>query len=169
MNGQTLFTQRSALKWGLPMSTYLLADGECYDKVVSDHGIFPGVYQLHFRNSKGVFEVIPRLLGEDTSGTLYIGTSVSVPYRIGNLRKSVCAAYKKMGYKDPSPHQCGKKIVQCSRFMERFPFEGLCITVQQLRADSEEVGQRDGDHTKLEWRLLSEYFSKFGEFPPLNG
>jgi len=148
------------------MQTYSLADPRLYEKVVTDHGgLFPGVYRLHFRRASGEFDTIQRLLGSDPEGVLYIGLSVSVPYRLGSLKKSVSAAYQRDGFIDPSPHQCGRKIIQSAKFIERFPFDGLCVSVQPY----EEVGQRDSGHTKLEWCLLSEYFAEFGEFPPLNG
>jgi hypothetical protein len=152
------------------MKAYLLSDARLYDQVVADHdGLFPGVYRLHYRGAAGEFDVIPRLLGSDPQGVLYIGTSISVPYRLGSLKKSVCAAYRRDGYIDPSAHQCGKKIIQSSKFIERFLFDGLCVSVQRLDRDDEDIGQREDGHTKLEWRLLSDYFAEFGEFPPLNG
>jgi hypothetical protein len=151
------------------MRTYGLGEPKLYDEMVADKGLFPGIYRLHFQRAPGTFDTIPRLLGSDELGILYIGTSVSVPYRIASLKKSVSAAYERDGYIDPSAHQCGKKIIQSLKFRQRFPFKGLCLTVLPCEPDNDAVGVRDGDHTRLEWKLLSEYFSEFGEFPPLNG
>lgn len=151
------------------MRVYLLSDPKLHDKLCEDLGYIPGIYRLHFQSAAGGFERIPRLLDVDDQGILYIGTSVSIPYRISSLKKSVSAAYGIDGYQDPGTHQCGKKIVQSLKFRERFSFAGYCLTVDPCKPDDDAVGYRDGDHTKLEWQKLIEYFNRFGEYPPLNG
>ena len=151
------------------MRSYALTDDNTYRDMMAEYGPFPGIYRLHIRADTGAFDALPRLLGTDMNGVLYIGTSLRVPERIGSLRKSLHAAYKKGVYKATAAHQCGKKIVQCKKFVERFPFEKLCLTVQPCSQPDQEMVQKESGHTKLEWRLLTEYFSEFGEFPPLNG
>lgn len=151
------------------MPIYLLSDRELHKKVSDDFGYAPGVYRLHFQSEAGIFTHIQRLLDTDDQGILYIGTSISLPYRISSLKRSISAAYGVDGYTDPGTHQCGKKIVQSPRFREHFPFSGFCLTVEPCELHDDNVGYGEGDHTRLEWEKLSEYFSRFGEFPPLNG
>ena len=149
------------------MPIYSLGDPDLYEALATEFGYNPGIYQLHIQNKSGEFERIKRLLDDDDQGIMYIGTSRELTSRLMTLKKSVLAAYSLDGFNVPTAHPCGTKIVQSPKFRERFPFSCLCLTAELC--DLGEVGYRENDNTKLEWRKLSEYFSRFGEFLPLNG
>ena len=154
---------------------YMLANDSMCDDIKRDHGdSFPLAYQLHALDEHGEFRGLSRLLGIDPEGILYIGKSKTVQPRIANLRKSVCAAYRKVGgkiyeklvYMDFGAHQTGKKIVTMPRFVEFFPFERLCLTVEPCWGRKE--GKGVVDPADLEAQLQQAYMARYGENPPLN-
>ena len=49
------------------------------------------------------------------------------------------------------------------RFVKKFAPERLCVEITTY----ENLALYD--NYKIEWKLLMEYFNKFGEFPPMNG
>lgn len=147
------------------MRSYPLASPSLFERMLAEHTIFPGAYRLHFLTSSGAFDAIPRLFGIDSLGILYIGAAANVPARIWQLRQSVAAAYKGEKMDVVSLHPCGKRIIQCRRFMERFPFEGLSVSFTRL---DEKPRRRAGDHSILGAEMLDGYFSEFGDSPPLN-
>jgi hypothetical protein len=116
------------------------------------------------------------LLGADPLGVLYIGAAANILDRVSCLKKSVSAAYRKadprtyghLDYSDVQAHQTGQKIVKIPRFVERFPFERLCVTVEPCRGRKAELDLVGSGHTESEDRLLREYLARYGEHPPLN-
>ena len=121
---------------------------------------------------------LPRLLGGDVHGILYIGTSSGVANRLGNLRKSVSAAYStldpvrygKLPYTDPGTHQTGRKIVRIGRrFVDFFDYGKLCLTLQRHVPPADAVGGKDYGYFALEDGLLRKYEQTYGERPALNG
>jgi len=137
---------------------------------------FPGIYQLHATDDKGEFIPLSRLLGVDPNGILYIGTSAVVQDRAANLRKSICAAYKKIDpskyeaqpFSDFGCHQTGKKIARLPRLVDRFPLTSLCLTIERYSGNSDELENNGYGHFSLEEKLLQEYEQKYGEKPALN-
>lgn len=139
----------------------------------------PGIYRLHVLDERrSGFLPLPRLLGEDAQGIIYIGTSAAVPAHVGSLRKSVNAAYWQVDaktyahlpYRDVTPHPTGLKIARIPRFVERFPFARLCVTIERYSGTQEalDVDVKDYGHTELETRLLQDYEKQYGEKPALN-
>lgn len=136
---------------------------------------FPGIYKLHVTDAEEKFLLLPRLFGVDKEGVLYIGTSEVVQHRAANVRKSICAAYKKINpevyaeqkFSDPKVHQTGKKIVRLPKFVEVFPLSRLCLTVTRYTGVDDLEFNAYG-HFSLEEKLLQEYEQRFGEKPPLN-
>jgi hypothetical protein len=100
------------------MSTqYMLAEN-LWEAIKSDHGYpFLGIYRLHVLDEGGEFEPLPRMLGVDPLGVLYIGAAASISDRASALKISVSAAYRKIDpktyahlkYIDVDAHQAGKK------------------------------------------------------------
>src|SRR5689334_3888302 len=138
-------------------SKYLVADDGIWSALDSLHKPFPGIYRLHVLDEQG-FLPLSRLLDVDPDGVIYIGTSVSVPGRVASLKKSISAAYKKVDpqtyahlpYIDEGTHQTGKKIVRIPRFVERFRFDRLCVTVERYTGDDEALDVVENGHTALE-------------------
>jgi hypothetical protein len=156
---------------------YLLADDGMWHAIDNaHHGLFAGIYRLHVLDDKGDFLSLARLLGADPLGIIYIGTSVAVQNRVSNMKKSIGAAYRtvdSMAYGhlpfiDAAAHQTGKKIVRIPRFVERFRFERLCVTVERYVGEGEALDVIENGHTELEARLLREYEVEYGEKPALN-
>jgi hypothetical protein len=155
---------------------YLLADDRMYDDIKSAYGgLFRGIYRLHVLDERGEFLPLSRLLDNDVLGIIYIGTSKEVPNRVGSLRKSVSAAYRKIAsktyahlpYMTEGPHQAGRKIMRIPRFVEHFPFERLCVTVEKYAGSQVETA--DYGYYDLETKLLELYEKQYGERPALNG
>jgi hypothetical protein len=141
-------------------------------------GSFRGIYRLHVLDEQSAFLPLPRLLGVDAQGILYIGASDNVPGRLGELRKSVNAAYWQVDaktyahlpFRDVTPHPTGMKIVRIPRFVERFRFERLCVTMERCTVAPEALDADVKDYEyKLEARLLQAYEKQYGEKPALNG
>jgi hypothetical protein len=158
---------------------YLLATDGVWADIERPHGPkFPGIYRLHVLDDHGEFLPLPRLLGEDAHGIVYIGTSKFVPIRLGELRKSIAAAYWKVDartyahllYRDEMQHPTGKKIMRIPRFVERFPFGRLCLTMERYTGAEEalDMDLENYGHTELEARLLRDYERQYGEKPALN-
>ncbi len=156
---------------------YRLAADGMWEAINTVHGgLFPGIYRLHVLDEYGEFLPLPRLLDMEPDGIVYIGTSVAVPNRVGSLKKSVAAAYwqvdaqtyARLPYRDAEAHQAGKKIVRIPRFVQRFPFERLCVTVERYTSEQEVLDVVAYGHTELEARLLLKYEAQYGEKPALN-
>jgi len=156
---------------------YYISDPSMWELINSAHegDKFPGIYKLHVTNVQGEFLPLPRLFGVDHEGVLYIGTSEVVQYRVANVRKSICAAYKKVDpqtyaeqkFSDPLAHQAGKRIVRLPKFVATFPLSSLCLTITRY-SGNDELGPDPYGHGKLEEKLLQEYEQEYGEKPPLN-
>jgi len=115
------------------------------------HG-FCGVYRLvalaHERSWEPAH--IPRLGGEDGSGTLYVGEAGWLHERLNQLRRS-CA-------KEDS-HGAGRMWRDCDLLRDRFPLNRLGIAIF-----STSVPMRK----KIEAHLIRAHLNSFGDTPPLN-
>jgi hypothetical protein len=147
------------------MKNYPLVSGNVWQSVRDDFGLVAGTYSLRLWNDTLTdFSPITRLLRTDEEGTLYIGTSSKLPNRIGALKKAVCAAYGGIeGYRDPGVHGAGRMISKL--FARTFAVERLCVEVRTHPPNADDQFY----YYREEWRLLSRYAERFGEFPPLNG
>lgn len=96
--------------------------------------------------------VIPRCLGNDNSGILYIGQGMKFPHRVGDLARTIDSSYKQ------NLHGAGVRYNSDSKFREVFPIQNLYISF--FITDNP---------VELESTLISEYVEQFGEVPPLNG
>ncbi len=157
---------------------YLLSDDSMWEAINRDYGgPFPGVYRLHVLGEGSDFRSLPRLLEKDAEGIVYIGAAADVLFRATNLRISVCAAYRQVNpktyadleYSNVNARQAGKKIVRIPRFIEHFPLDRLCVTVQRYMGDQEALAADDPGHYNLEEQLLLAYEVRYGEKPALNG
>ena len=138
-----------------------------YHDVKAEYGEAAGVYRLHVTDGVGSFLPIPRLLELDRNGTVYIGTASKVNERLGNLQKALSVAYDRKQW-TASGHGVLDKLRTLPRFVERFPYESLCVTIEPLNVEPDEAGIIDPDHWSLERRLLNEYRYWFGEYPTFN-
>jgi hypothetical protein len=148
------------------MTVYLLSEPEIFYRLSNEVGRVPGIYKLHSQSKPGQFEQIKRLLDVDEEGILYIGAAKDLITRAMSLIKSVSAAYGENGYLTTGPHTCGQKMAKSDRFRERFPFERLCLTFENWKPHENDENY---DHLTLEGDKFGEYFSRYGEYPPLNG
>jgi hypothetical protein len=140
-----------------------------YHDVKAAVGEVAGVYRLHVLNDQGGFTPIARLLEVDPEGILYLGTAIRVHGRLGELQKALSVAYDRKQWTG-SRHGVLSKLGVTPRFVSRFPYERLCVTVQPLAGLSEGNPDAaiDQDHYVQERRLLGEYRQWYGELPPLN-
>ena len=127
-----------------------------------------GIYAVFWARN-GEFVPIPRILGTDERGILYIGTTRGgkkrgrskekgrgLRERLRDLWISVQSAY------DPGkrsfPHTFGKSLVYTGLYK--------VINVKELEIYFKELNKGEADY--YEKLMLSEYTRKYGELPPLN-
>jgi hypothetical protein len=111
-----------------------------------------GVYRLvMLASSGGLPMAIPRVCGEDISGTLYIGQAGSLEGRVNELRKTL----RPDDFK--GSHGAGKLLLGTEVLKEKFATENL-ETKWALCDNPQEIEQQ----------LLNAYAIQFGEGPPLN-
>jgi hypothetical protein len=114
-----------------------------------NHG-FCGVYRLIALADDRYPACIPRLGGEDTSGTLYIGEAGWLHQRLNQLRRSC--------HREDS-HGAGIMYRDCDLLNKRFPLEKLGIAI---------LGTSVRMRVMIEADLIRAYLNSFGDTPPLN-
>jgi hypothetical protein len=130
---------------------YLISDDELWYKIHKCHEFRGGVYRLYSVNENGNPIAIPRLLGTDRKGILYIGRATHFLHRVIALKKCIDPN------KTSSNHICGRRYKSHLGISKGFPYESLMVEL----LESEEPWIVE------EAELLS-YFEEFGEPPPLN-
>jgi hypothetical protein len=112
-----------------------------------------GVYRVHCLNGNGEVVPIPRVLGVDPRGVLYIGKATSFAERVSNLKKTISPDYQGQS------HVCGRRYKNKTyeSFGQRFPFHRLCVSFEPSAAPA-----------VAEAAALTAYVQQFGELPPLN-
>lgn len=129
---------------------YHLSNESLWYQIKEDFEETGGAYKLLCKED-GKVRPIGRLLGSDLNGVLYIGKADSYLDRVIGLKKTLDPKYKS------APHICGRRYNLNDRIKQAFPYPNLYI---QLIGSDNPVG--------LEKQLLTDYFDKFGEVPPLN-
>jgi hypothetical protein len=142
------------------MGLYRVLSDNGWELIKKDIGKTAGVYILRCKKPNShEFESVPRLLKEDTTGTLYIGSSKDIMWRLGGLRKAINAATTMNGYKDINSHVVGKKY-KMESINKKFPPDNLWIEVIPLHS-SEEALRKEAEE-------LEKYENNYGEAPPFN-
>jgi hypothetical protein len=127
-----------------------LADTELWNKINMLYQTKGGVYKI-IAYKDGQRILIDRFLGQDQSGTLYIGKANSYLNRVIHLKTSILSFY------NSSSHICGRRYKANPNIAVKFPEEVLFIELIPTASPAE-----------LERVLIIEYATKFGEVPPLN-
>lgn len=140
-----------------------------YHDIAAAIGEVAGIYRLHLTDGKGSFLTVPRLLESDRNGIVYIGTASRLNGRLGELQKALSVAYGRNQW-TASRHGVLSKLRSLPRFIERFPYENLCVTVQPLPTVAEGHPDQEAydDHFGQERSLLRAYREWYGEYPTLN-
>lgn len=113
-----------------------------------------GVYKLVSLDESGHPIPVPRFLGTDPDGILYIGCSPqrTLRERIADLIKATHPRYK------GGSHIFGRKYKRIAVVLDnRFPFNSLALSF--------EVAE---DPLSTERKMIDEYRARFGEEPPFN-
>jgi len=133
------------------MRYFLITDPDFYPNVPT----MGGVYRLHcFANDEGSDVMpVPRVLGVDHEGILYIGKATAFTDRVINLKKAISPEFR------GTSHICGRryKNPHYQSFGERFPASRLCVSFEPTSTPE-----------KSEREALIAYVMRFGELPPLN-
>lgn len=108
-----------------------------------------GLYQIRMVNSSNNPLPIPRLVGIDESGIIYIGMSVELRTRIENF---YCGRHSGGGMYN---------LVRL-RLRRHIPYNGYTLQYRYMQISDEEVME------KIETNLLRRYFRKYCELPPFN-
>lgn len=127
-----------------------IADPELWRHIQKLHQDRGGVYRIvSMRENKVV--PIPRFLGYDQEGILYIGKADSFLDRVINLKKSISPGY------NGTSHICGRRYKSLPNIAIQFPFESLYLELIETPTPLD-----------TEQTLIRTYQQKFGEVPPLN-
>lgn len=131
-------------------SLFRIADEDLWYQIRDSFGEAGGIYAvLAMKNEKII--PIPRLLGSDPEGRLYIGKANSFLDRVIDLKKSTAPSYSS------SSHEFGVRYKANERLQQQFPYSNLFLHLVGIaEASSEEKAQ------------LQAYCEQFGELPPLN-
>lgn len=142
-----------------------LLDDRMYEKVAEHCGAQrSGCYRLFAVDRAAQTWPIQRMLGLDTTGTLYIGASFSLPDRLATLKKSALAAHAEV-YLNRHIHPVGRKLTdQAMRHFGGTAAYHVQVYQQPLSADPADRG-----HFREEGAMLKAYHEVWGEYPPLNG
>lgn len=133
------------------LSDLLLPNKEFYVTVNASYFNTGGVYVLRSFDDAGQVLTIPRVLGDDHDGILYIGKAKLFCHRTGDLARSFSFQYRQ------SKHQTGQRYWSDERYQKRYPYEHLRMFMWV------------SDYpTELEQSFFQSYLTKFGETPPLN-
>ena len=134
------------------LSTLTLPNGDFYEKVsqkyLNHNG---GVYILRTFNNDDSPNTIPRSLGNDSSGILYIGKASKFTHRTGDLARAFDDSYQQ------AKHDCAIRYNGNKKWNETYPKNNLRLSFF-ISENPEE----------LESKFISDYVTEFGEVPPLN-
>jgi hypothetical protein len=137
---------------GIWTGPYTLTQVGSYISKLCEPG--PGIYRLIGLDDANMPAVLNRLLGQDHTGTLYIGCegkNFAVRSRLTKLVRSL------RDYRYNDEHGAGYRLRSHPILSQRFPKSRLAITWHYT------------NECKLaEDCLLDAYFTSFGDLPPLN-
>lgn len=134
------------------MKYFKIADPNFWVDINNTFGTQGGVYRLVSLENDTTPRTVSRFLGNDPSGTLYIGKATSFLDRVITLKKAIYAdKYSSDG------HQCGTRYKSNDKIKVAFPFETLHLELIF-----------DENPAALEKDLLKKYLEQFGEVPPFN-
>ncbi|MEZ9873327.1 hypothetical protein AB4371_22240 [Vibrio sp. 10N.261.51.A3] len=135
------------------LSTLTLPSEQFYnlvdEKYFNNNG---GVYILRsFKQNGSTPSVIPRCLGNDSTGILYIGMAKEFTHRTGDLARAFDGKYKQ------KKHDCAVRYNSNKAWNVVYPKEDLIISFFI-----------SNEPRSLEEKFLTSYITQFGEVPPLN-
>lgn len=136
-------------------------------KLSNEHPIKgAGVYIFRSNMATGRPSYIPRCLGTDPFGILYIGMSKRLNVRVSNfitdLRPYGPDEYGIWYEPSKVKHNAALTYTNSEKLQNRYPYNYLSMTCIPID------GVTHFDARLLEMELLDEYISIFGEVPPLN-
>ena len=134
----------------MPLTATLL-DGDLYYQIEARYKMEGGAYVVRALGVDGAPAVVPRALGEDRTGTLYIGKANSFVDRVLQLKKSVSPDH------ETSTHPVAARLADHPAMRATYPPRSLVV---DLHPDPDPIG--------AERALFRAYFDAFGEPPPLN-
>ena len=117
----------------------------------------PGIYRLIGLDEANKPAVLNRLLGQDHTGTLYIGCEGKNFAIRSRLTKLVRSCGDPKSYRYNKEHEAGYRLRSHPILSQRFPESMLAITWCHTN-----------ECKVAEDRLLDAYFNWFGDLPPLN-
>ncbi len=103
-----------------------------------------------FSKKNGKVKEIKRFLVTDIERFIYIGKADKFLIRVIDLKKTIDSDYLS------NPHVCGRRYKICKNVSLHFPYTSLFIKLIQHK-----------EPLFKEKEIISKYFTKFGEVPPL--
>ena len=129
-----------------------------------------GIYRVKLKNvTLDNYEPIPRLLGADDSGLLYVGMSNAIIGRFGGLQTGIYGAYRFTGdsgrvYDNPAAHKIGVKMRR--GFSNAYLKERVFIEIEGYPLPAPVPDTYDV--RKHEAEAIGAYAHRFGEPPSFN-
>lgn len=117
---------------------------------------FNGVYEIRVVDRSGVACIIPRVLGNDKKGILYIGRS---GYRSSKTKRTVA---KRANEFDGGAHSGGQTFSKMWSIAKDLPkWRGRTIQIRAKELSDDEIEE-------FERKRIRNYMMTFGEVPPCN-
>ena len=125
-------------------------------KRISSRLDFNGVYEIRVVDREGVACAIPRVLGSDDKGILYIGRS---GYRSSKSKRTVA---KRADEFDGGAHSGGQTFSKIWSIAKGLPkWQGRTIQIRAKEVDDDQIDE-------FERKRIRTYMMTFGEVPPCN-
>jgi hypothetical protein len=158
----------------LPWVTCNLNDIRFGDQLREAFDDMSGAYFLFCNDKTGQRGIkIPRIKGLDETGTLYIGSGVSLIHEVSQLKIAVCVAagnpIEGKSWKNINVHVCGKKFQEYLENWASYPFEKIEFEHLYVRAHWYPVKKLARDRSDwIQNCFFAFYADQFGELPLWN-
>jgi len=132
------------------MKRYSIKNENLWHLINADFGNGGGVYKILWLIDNKP-KTIPRILGSDIQGVLYIGKASKYLDRVIELKKSLLPDYKS------DNHDFGKRYNNTLILRENIQLKDLYVDLTP-----------SNNPDRLEAEELEKYYNTFGELPPFN-
>lgn len=116
-----------------------------------------GIYRIILVSPDGNIIPVPRLLGTDNLGVLYVGSSSNLFSRLADIKKSLPFKKNDKDVYVGGTHQFGVKAKKLYKFADMYGLTNIRVTIKE-----------SNNFILDEIAALETYHLEFGELPPFN-